>query len=97
MELENRYDKKFKNHNLVRDKLSIKKMSSRWGSCNKHGRTISINELLAKIDMKYLEYVLCHEYAHLEQANHSRDFYALLEKLYPNHKSVSKELKSFSI
>ncbi len=95
--LENKYSRVFKNYNLVRGKLSIKKMSTRWGSCNKQRRSISINELLAKIDLKYLEYVLCHEYAHLEVANHSQDFYDLLEKLYPNHKIVSKELKSFSI
>ncbi len=97
LDVERRYYKIFNKYNLVRDKLSIKKMSTQWGSCNKYKRSITINELLAKIDIKYLEYVLCHEYAHLEQANHSNDFYVLLEKLYPEHRRVSKELKSFTI
>ncbi len=97
LDIEKSYKKIFERHSLIRDTLTIKKMKSRWGSCNKQRRSISINELLAKIDIKYLEYVLCHEYAHLEQANHSKDFYDLLEKLYPDHEKVSKELKSFSI
>ncbi len=97
IEIETKYKKVFESKGLIRDSLSIKKMSTRWGSCNKHRRSISMNELLAKIDVKYLEYVLCHEYAHLDQANHSNDFYMLLEKLYPMHDEVSKELKSFSI
>ncbi len=97
VDIEFKYKKEFEKRGLIRDSLSIKKMSTRWGSCNKQRRSISMNELLAKIDIKYLEYVLCHEYAHLEQANHSKDFYILLEKLYPEHEKVSKELKSFSI
>ncbi len=97
LDIETRYKRNFEKRGLIRDTLTIKKMSTRWGSCNKLKRSISMNELLAKIDIKYLEYVLCHEYAHLEQANHSSDFYMLLEKLYPNHEAVAKELKSFSI
>jgi predicted metal-dependent hydrolase len=43
-----------------------------------------------------INYVICHELAHLKQMNHSPKFYAVLESLFPNYKAVEKELKILS-
>ncbi|HKL47098.1 MAG TPA: YgjP-like metallopeptidase domain-containing protein [Candidatus Izemoplasmatales bacterium] len=67
-------------------------MRSRLGSCIKHKRIIKINSLLSRFDPKYLRLVLFHEISHLLVQNHSRKFHDLLERIYPNHKRVQKEL-----
>ncbi|MEC9484914.1 MAG: M48 family metallopeptidase [Candidatus Izemoplasma sp.] len=72
-------------------------MKSRYGSCHKQKRKIHINTHLLHYDVLFLEYVFCHEICHLEVANHSKAFYALLERIYPNYKSVRKRLKKIRL
>lgn len=72
---------------------SVRNMKSRYGSCQPSSKKIHINQKLIHYPKHYLEYVFCHEIAHLNEANHSKKFYDLLEKLYPNYKAVRKELK----
>ncbi|NLB85347.1 MAG: M48 family metallopeptidase, partial [Acholeplasmataceae bacterium] len=57
----------------------------------------TINLFLAKIDPSYLLYVLYHEYSHLRVPNHSKEFYLLLSKLFPNYLIIRKELKMIAI
>lgn len=72
---------------------AVRKMKSRYGSCQPSTKKIHINQKLIHYPSHYLEYVYCHEIAHLNEGNHSKKFYDLLEKLYPNYKQVRKELK----
>ena len=72
-------------------------MTSRYGSCNKQKRTININRKLLHYDEIFLEYVYCHEIAHLKESNHQKPFYELLEKLFPNYKQIRKLLKQINI
>ena len=88
-----KYKVKMNEYNLNFNKLVIRKMASRWGSCKPNDRKITLNSNLAKYDKIYLEYVFCHEIAHLKYANHSNDFHNFLEILFPNAKKVRKELK----
>jgi predicted metal-dependent hydrolase len=66
---------------------------SRFGSCNSVRRTINLNANLIHYDRQYLEYVFAHEISHLKVQNHSKAFYDVLEKLYPNYREVRKELR----
>lgn len=63
---------------------SIKKMRSRWGSCNIQKRRISLNLDLAKKPLSCLEYVLVHELVHLHERLHNKRFWALMDKFMPN-------------
>lgn len=86
----------YQNHPLVdvsNVKLSIRSMVTRFGSCNKHKRRITINLDLIHFDKRYIKYVFLHEISHLVHDNHSADYYALLEQLCPNYKTLRKELK----
>ncbi|MCK9161419.1 MAG: M48 family metallopeptidase [Arcobacter butzleri] len=65
-----------KNINYVR----IKKMSSRWGSCNYLKAGINLNSELIKKPLAFIEYVVLHELAHLTHPNHSKEFYAYIEQ-----------------
>ncbi len=66
------------------DDWGIKKMKTRWGSCNISARRIWLNLELAKKPPECLEYVLVHELVHLHERNHNDRFKTLLEKFLPN-------------
>ncbi|WP_058442815.1 M48 family metallopeptidase [Legionella brunensis] len=62
----------------------IKTMNTRWGSCNIHARRIWLNLRLIRKPLSCLEYVLVHEMVHLLETNHSKRFYALMDKFLPD-------------
>ncbi len=63
---------------------SIRKMKTKWGSCNIEARRILLNLELAKKPLECLEYILVHELVHLHERNHNDQFKELLDKLLPN-------------
>ena len=77
--------------------LSIKKMKTRWGSCNHRKKYINLNTDLVKKPVPCIEYVVLHEIAHLRHPNHSRDFYHHIERYMPDYKQREKLLKEFRI
>ena len=58
----------------------IRKMKTRWGSCNIVARRISLNLALAKYSPSCLEYVLVHEMVHLFERYHNEYFYRLMDQ-----------------
>lgn len=73
----------------------VKKMNTKWGTCNNNASRIWLNLYLAKRPFKCLEYVVVHEMAHLLERTHSDRFKQLMDQHYPNWKSVRDELNSF--
>ena len=76
------------------ESVKFRNMTSRWGSCNVKNATITLNTILFRKPIICLEYVLLHELVHLVYANHSRDFYNLLESLMPNWREIKFILES---
>ena len=74
--------------------LTIRTMKRRWGSCTSKGR-ITLNSELMKLDEVFGEYVLLHELCHLHHPNHGKEFYRLLEEVFPEWKSVRKKLGNY--
>jgi predicted metal-dependent hydrolase len=64
--------------------VRIKKMKTKWGSCNVSPRRIWLNLELAKKPALCLEYVVVHELVHLIERNHTDRFVSLLDKHLPN-------------
>jgi len=62
----------------------IKKMKTKWGSCNIGAKRIWLNLELAKKPPECLEYILAHELVHLLERNHNGRFRAHMDKLMPN-------------
>ena len=75
--------------------LALSNAQSRWGSCNSRGE-IRLNWRLLQAPPHIINYVICHELAHLKQMNHSAKFWAVVESLFPNYKAAEKELKVLS-
>ena len=61
----------------------VKKMKTRWGTCNAEARRIWLNLELAKKPVQCLEYIVVHELAHLLERHHNDRFVALMEKHLP--------------
>ena len=75
--------------------LTLSNAQSRWGSCNSRGE-VRLNWRLLQAPPHIINYVICHELAHLKQMNHSAKFWAVVAQLFPNYKAAEKELKLLS-
>ncbi len=76
-------------------KLLISNARTRWGSCNSK-REIRLNWRLLQAPPHLINYVICHELAHLKEMNHSARFWAVVGSIYPDYKNAEKELKVWS-
>ena len=93
LEFINKYEKIMGVH---AEQLRIKKMKTRWGTCNIEVKRIWINYELIKYPIECLEHIVVHELTHLLETNHTPRFYALLGKYYPNFRENDKLIKEFS-
>lgn len=73
-------------------RITVKDTTTRWGSCSSGGN-LSFSWRLVFAPPEVLEYLVCHEVAHLVHMNHSKDFWAVVEKLQPNYKIAKYWLK----
>ncbi len=72
----------------------IKRMKTRWGTCNVRARRIWLNLELAKRPAECLEYVLVHELAHLIERSHDARFRAVLDSFLPSWRELRQALKN---
>lgn len=72
--------------------LLINSAKTHWGSCT--ADRIHLSCLLMAASPEAVDYVIIHELAHTVHHNHSKSFWALVEKHCPDYKSKRKELKS---
>jgi len=79
-------------HRLFPQSIKIKTQKSRWGSCGIRN-DININWLLVMAPEEVLEYVVVHELCHIQQRNHSRHFWALVEEHLPDYQQHRYWLK----
>ncbi len=75
----------------------IKKMKTKWGSCNHNSRRIWLNIELIKKPAYCLEYIILHELAHLLIKNHNNQFAKLLDEHMPKWQAYRDELNSLPL
>ncbi|MBD3248409.1 DUF45 domain-containing protein [Candidatus Falkowbacteria bacterium] len=75
-------------------RISIRDTKSRWGSCSAKGN-LNFSYKLLFLPQDLADYVIVHELCHLQELNHSKNFWALVGKCIPQHKSRRKRLKNF--
>jgi predicted metal-dependent hydrolase len=68
------------------NRVSLKYMNTRWGSCNYKKGYINLNINLIHKNKEFIEYVVFHELVHLLYPNHGKDFYAFIYKYMPDYK-----------
>lgn len=74
------------------NRVSIKALKSRWGSCSAK-RNLNFNCLLALCPSEVVDYVIIHELCHLKELNHSKKFWAEVSKYCPDYKAQKLWLK----
>lgn len=74
-------------------RISLREMTTKWGSCNYRNAKISLNIALFRKPQICIEYVLLHELVHLIHPNHGKGFYAMLGELMPHWREVKAILK----
>lgn len=72
----------------------IKKMKTKWGSCNPTAGRVWFNLELAKKPAQCLEYIVLHELVHLLERRHSERFTALMDGFMPNWRVCRETLNS---
>lgn len=70
----------------------IRKMRTRWGTCQTESRRIWINLELAKKSRTCLEYIIVHELVHLLERHHTERFRALMDRFLPTWRACRDEL-----
>lgn len=73
---------------------SIRRMKTKWGSCNRETGHICINLELAKKHPRCLEYIVVHEMTHLLERTHGARFTKLMNGFLPDWRSRRDELNS---
>ena len=72
--------------------FSLRDMRTKWGSCNSKGR-ISLNWRLIFAPIRIIDYVIVHELCHLLTYDHSRKFWAKVNRVCPDYESSRQWLK----
>lgn len=78
------------------NKVFIKNIKSRWGSCSKKGN-LNFSLHLMCLPYELIDYLILHELAHTVEHNHSKKYWAVLDNIYGNAKAVDKKLKQYRI
>ena len=73
-------------------RIAIRLQSSRWGSCAQNGN-LNFNCLLVIMPPEIMDSVVVHELCHRKHMNHSKEFYAEIDRVFPDYKRCNKWLK----
>ena len=76
------------------DSWQIKKMKTKWGSCNIEKRKILFNLYLARVPLECIEYIVVHELLHLRQRYHNDEFKLLLNQYLPKWQEYQSNLNN---
>ena len=81
-----------KKMNVKVAEFRIRKMKTKWGTCNATAKRIWLNLELAKKNIECIEYVIAHEMVHLLERHHKDKFIACMDKFMPQWRHYKEEL-----
>jgi len=76
------------------NRVFIRNQSTRWGSCSSKNN-INLNAKLVGLPDELIDYVILHELVHTRIKNHSKEFWAELDRLIKDAKRKNSKLKEF--
>lgn len=75
----------------------IRRMKSRWGTCNIRARRIWLNLELVRMPPAVIDLVIVHELAHLIERGHNARFYGIMDVHYPAWREHEDTLERLGI
>ncbi len=72
--------------------FSVRRMKTKWGTCNASTKRILLNLELAKKPKECLEYIVVHEILHLLERHHNDNFKKYMDKLLPQWRYIKNTL-----
>ena len=79
-------------HGFKCDRVTIRHQKTRWGSCSPKNN-ISLNIKLILLPETLVDYVILHELVHTRIHNHSKKFWAELDRYIKNSRAIAKRLR----
>ena len=73
------------------NKITVRTQKTKWGSCTAEGN-LNFNCLLMLADEGIRDYVIIHELSHRKEMNHSKRFWANVEKFCPDYREKRDRL-----
>ena len=70
----------------------VRKMKTRWGTCNIRTGRICINLNLGHLPPEYLSYIVIHELTHLWEKGHGEQFKARMDQYYPQWRERRQDI-----
>lgn len=83
-------------YNLSFNRICIKNQKTRWGSCSSR-QNLNLNYKILFLNPELRDYIIVHEMCHLKEFNHSKKFWALVEKALPDYLETRKELRNHEL
>ena len=74
--------------------FGVRKMKTRWGSCNITASRIWLNLALIHLPFEFLEYVTVHEMVHLLERGHNARFKGFMDRFIPDWRNLKNKLKT---
>lgn len=81
-------------HDFTYHTVSIKRLKSRWGSCDQH-QNIVLNLFLMQLPWECIDYVLIHELVHTQVMRHGPDFWQAMAKELPDVQRLRKLMRAY--
>ena len=83
-------------HGYTYNRVFLRNQRTRWGSCS-HKNNISLNMKLVLLPEELMDYVILHELVHTHRKDHSKAFWAEMDKLVGDGKKISSRLRKYGI
>jgi predicted metal-dependent hydrolase len=79
------------------ERFFVRRMKTKWGSCNHSARTIRLNTELAKKPRECLEYIVVHEMTHVLEPTHNARFVTLMDQYLPQWRFYRDQLNRLPV
>lgn len=92
--IESRVKKYSKISGLEYNKVRITNANKHWGSCTSYNN-LNFSWKLIMATLEVIDYVVVHELCHIEEKNHSKDFWNKIKVIMPNYENHKNWLKNY--